>query len=614
MNSRVTTNSVVLLEKDLRKVLIKKGLPPELADICHAVSNKFSGFVANCLFFNNTTYINRPESYLREKRYEDFIPNIVHHIDKLFKDPETPILPVKPNELSFDEANILLSELRYIKDWTNDPNRNDKSDIKKLSWDEAVSKATLYHTEKAANASNDSLSIKSGEKVVVKFSDGSYWLNLNKSYCEEEGNAMGHCGNANSGILYSLRDQNGKPHITAEISVSESTAYQIFGKANSKPAKKYHEKILKLLGELKITKVLVQTHEGESLNIEEDISDELKEWFEEEYEYYPTLGGITEEELKAGQKKINDSIENYTHASCWISEEAEEGEHLSVHTFTDVTIPYFSDFWKTLPGKTLLKELKTSLSYKGVDGMNETKVRFYFETMYLNITDSNIFDKDVDKVIESLEEFEKDTAEIVETFFDNLATNDLESVIPGYTDGDPIPKEWHDIIIRLKSFRNLKTVLQNKDDRFYAEWKFGNPLTLNLERFMYGARYNAERIKSPSSIKERLINHISKYLRNYNSDSLHNRENDYYVFHPLTEKQIEQIIDHMHINVSNNRSQEDLKVSISFPVSDKGLDFDDWNRIASENFFSKIIDIIEESIKITTLESKSFKKFFYSYY
>ena len=42
----------ILLEKDLRPQLIKRGLPQELADWAHNVSNKFSGFVSNVAFLD----------------------------------------------------------------------------------------------------------------------------------------------------------------------------------------------------------------------------------------------------------------------------------------------------------------------------------------------------------------------------------------------------------------------------------------------------------------------------------------------------------------------------------------------------------------------------------
>jgi hypothetical protein len=59
---------------------------------------------------------------------------------------------------------------------------------------------------------------------------------------------MGHCGNTNKGdTLYSLRDRNKSPHVTAAIDTKKGIVYQMKGRNNKKPIDKYHKYIVDLL-------------------------------------------------------------------------------------------------------------------------------------------------------------------------------------------------------------------------------------------------------------------------------------------------------------------------------------------------------------------------------
>jgi hypothetical protein len=96
------------------------------------------------------------------------------------------------------------------------------------------------------------------QEVVIEFPDKFRWVNLNKSYCEKEGNAMGHCGNVEgksrtSDRILSLREPKkvGKnlywePHTTF-ILMQGGILGEMKGKSNEKPEKKYHKYIIPLL-------------------------------------------------------------------------------------------------------------------------------------------------------------------------------------------------------------------------------------------------------------------------------------------------------------------------------------------------------------------------------
>lgn len=96
-------------------------------------------------------------------------------------------------------------------------------------------------------------------KPVVKFPDGSAWVDLGVAGCKEEGRAMGHCGNdptQRSGqTVLSYRtpstDKNGnpawKPHLTFILDTNTGLIGEMKGRNNNKPDKKYHEIIMELL-------------------------------------------------------------------------------------------------------------------------------------------------------------------------------------------------------------------------------------------------------------------------------------------------------------------------------------------------------------------------------
>mgnify|MGYP003656084279 CR=1 FL=1 len=299
----------IILEKDLRPVFIKRGLPQEEADWCHSMSEKFSGFVANAAFFHNIEY-NSPdkedqEEYLKTKQYKVLTGQIRQVIRNLFNNQDKPILPKKPNDMNMREAIIAIEELSYIKDYYNNPLSGNTTKMQTVTWAAAKQKADEFHEEQAKKEGGEKLEIQNGQKVVHKFPDGFYWLNLNTSTCRAEANAMGHCGSS-EGILYSLRDRTGVPYITAALDATEHKAIQIYGRANTTPRERYHRKILTLLGELEIERVGVKHYGEKSLDVENDISDEDKKWFEETYNYYPSNGGISEKEYTEAEESVTE--------------------------------------------------------------------------------------------------------------------------------------------------------------------------------------------------------------------------------------------------------------------------------------------------------------------
>jgi competence protein ComGC len=74
----------------------------------------------------------------------------------------------------------------------------------------------------------------------IRFPDGYYWIDTNKTQCPREAKYMHHCGTAAfGGTLYSLRNPNDKPEVTIEMNAEKHEIYQMFHFNNELPPDKY---------------------------------------------------------------------------------------------------------------------------------------------------------------------------------------------------------------------------------------------------------------------------------------------------------------------------------------------------------------------------------------
>ena len=95
------------------------------------------------------------------------------------------------------------------------------------------------------------------DEIYMEFTDGFAWVLLDRASCEEEGDAMGHCGNAGSpqsgDRILSLRRKvildsqvHWRPSLTF-ILHKDGMLGEMKGRGNDKPAAKYHRHIISLL-------------------------------------------------------------------------------------------------------------------------------------------------------------------------------------------------------------------------------------------------------------------------------------------------------------------------------------------------------------------------------
>ena len=98
---------------------------------------------------------------------------------------------------------------------------------------------------------------------VVVFDDGFRWFNLNRPKCEEEGKAMGHCGNCGGRdddtilSLRKLKQEGGRMYARPSLTFilhSNGQLGEMKGRGNNKPNEEYHPYIMRLLAQKNLVK------------------------------------------------------------------------------------------------------------------------------------------------------------------------------------------------------------------------------------------------------------------------------------------------------------------------------------------------------------------------
>lgn len=113
-------------------------------------------------------------------------------------------------------------------------------------------------------------------KKIIDFGDGFAWWSLGVSSCDQEGAAMGHCGNTaeDEGEVLSLRKRIGdfdEPFLT--FINHDGLLGEMKGRANQKPAAKYHPYIVKLLMHPMIQGIMGGGHAPEDNFAMEDLGE-----------------------------------------------------------------------------------------------------------------------------------------------------------------------------------------------------------------------------------------------------------------------------------------------------------------------------------------------------
>lgn len=135
------------------------------------------------------------------------------------------------------------------------------------------------------------------DEVLIEFPDGFAWVNLNKPYCEVEGEAMGHCGNTGSphdgDTVLSLRKKlpngNWRPSLTFILNENTRMLGEMKGRGNDKPNPKYHPHIIALLKSDHVKGIVGGGYKPENNFSLDDLTDEQRE---DVLKDKPLLGGL----------------------------------------------------------------------------------------------------------------------------------------------------------------------------------------------------------------------------------------------------------------------------------------------------------------------------------
>ena len=169
---------------------------------------------------------------------------------------------------------------------------------------------------------------KGSIEEFIKFDNNMAWYNLHRPYCQDEGSAMGHCGNKasfnHSDTVLSLRETKkeknnivlSKPHLTFILKSGQFLG-EMKGRANSKPQEKYHPYIMELLLHKQNGKYMISGIEGGGYAPErnfdlEDLSDQLLKQLADER---PTLIADKADEYIKRSKQFSNKLKNAINSS-----------------------------------------------------------------------------------------------------------------------------------------------------------------------------------------------------------------------------------------------------------------------------------------------------------
>jgi gas vesicle protein len=182
---------------------------------------------------------------------DQFIKNNKDYSERIERSLKEYLFPNKPGnqiqkliqDLSDEQIEDIQEKLNNILDYFL---QNDNVDLTRnfLQLDQI---ATDWHNSLEVNYKTERLDETPDTTVFIEYPTGWYWINLNVDYSKDEAQNMGHCGNDDGKILFSLRDQDKQSHITVSYSPSEKAVYQIKGRKNSKPKSEYHQYIIDML-------------------------------------------------------------------------------------------------------------------------------------------------------------------------------------------------------------------------------------------------------------------------------------------------------------------------------------------------------------------------------
>ena len=231
----------ILNEAKKEDILVNKiGIQPEIAKPIVDICGSLSVFLTNKYISYNLDNLKKT---LKPEEFDEFLKNIkTKVIPSLFK-------PILFSRLREDLATII--------DFVRVGLHGNIQTLKDKDFQEILDASEKWHDE--LKVGDGKVNYNEKGNILLDFRDkngiGFYWVDLNTNDSREECERMGHCGKTNySNTIVSLREVkeiNGykinESHLTAAIGKEDGIIYQLKGKKNSKPEKKYYPYIVELL-------------------------------------------------------------------------------------------------------------------------------------------------------------------------------------------------------------------------------------------------------------------------------------------------------------------------------------------------------------------------------
>jgi murein DD-endopeptidase MepM/ murein hydrolase activator NlpD len=138
----------------------------------------------------------------------------------------------------------------YILHWIRAP-RREQLNIRDLTFDAAYQMAEEWHESLQIKKQTD---YQETGDVFIDYRNadgvGYYWVHLNKSYCSDEADRMGHCARSNTGQLISFRRINdfgeGESYLTVDYRPG-GVLGDFHRHGNKKPTTRFHRQIVDFL-------------------------------------------------------------------------------------------------------------------------------------------------------------------------------------------------------------------------------------------------------------------------------------------------------------------------------------------------------------------------------
>lgn len=235
-----------------------------------------------------------------------------------------------------EEEDIKVSlpqDFKVIAEWMNNQTQNPDPSVKGLNINYRnldIDKARGFAYRWKRFKEGKEFPIEKG-KLLKKYNDGYYWVDLGPGKHPKEGLTMSHCGHGSVeepeenfiSHLLSLRTEQHKPVITIDWDANDGTVYQIVGIANSTPKPQYHKYIVDFLRDKDRVKRLKLTQDirskGRNLQLNQLDIDTYEQLKQERPELFDSSGTILREAkeervmaIKRYRRKFKNTIKEET--------------------------------------------------------------------------------------------------------------------------------------------------------------------------------------------------------------------------------------------------------------------------------------------------------------